>query len=83
MILVRYALNLLEYNTSIRVPKSFDFWLTARGSGWSVLTPFSIDEEERTLSRVLRLESGGGVRRTVWAGEGRDPPAREIWKEHL
>jgi len=62
----------MEYNTSIRAPEGFDFWLTARGSGWSILTPFSIDEEERTLSRVLRLESGGVVRATIRQEESSD-----------
>jgi len=62
----------MECNTSIRAPEGFDFWLTARGSGWSVLAPFFIDEEERTLSRVMRLESGGVVKATIGQEEGSD-----------
>jgi N-glycosylase/DNA lyase len=83
MILVRYALELMEYNTSIRAPEGFDFWLTARGSGWSVLAPFSIDEEERTLSRVLRLMSGGVVGATIRQEESSDLNVRVESREEL
>jgi 3-methyladenine DNA glycosylase/8-oxoguanine DNA glycosylase len=62
----------MEYNKSIRAPEGFDFWLTARGSGWSVLAPFSINEEERTLYRVLRLGSGRVVRATIRQEESSD-----------
>lgn len=50
---------------TIEVPRDFDFWLTARSSGWSVLAPFSLDREALTLSRVHGLESGKMVRATV------------------
>lgn len=56
---------LIEREISIQTPEDFDFWLTVRGSGWSVLAPFSINEEERTLSRIQRLESGNVVRATT------------------
>lgn len=76
-------MELLEYNTSIRVPEGFDFWLTARGSGWSVLAPFSIDEEDRTFSRVMRLESGGVIRATIWQEKSGDLYVRVESQEEL
>jgi N-glycosylase/DNA lyase len=50
------------------VQKDFDFWLTARGSGWSSLAPFTLQDEARSLSRVQRLGSGKVVRATVSQG---------------
>lgn len=73
----------MEYNISMRAPEGFDFWLTARGSGWSVLAPYSIDEEERTLSRVLRLESHGVVRATIGQEESGDLAVRVESREEL
>jgi len=43
---------------TVSVPEDFDFWLSVHSTGWSVLEPFSIDEENLTLYRVHRLESG-------------------------
>ena len=82
-IIRRYILEHMEYNMSIRAPEGFDFWLTARGSGWSVLAPFSIDEEERTLYRVLRRGSGGVVRATIRQEESSDLTVRVESREEL
>jgi 3-methyladenine DNA glycosylase/8-oxoguanine DNA glycosylase len=76
-------LELIEQSILIQTPEGFDFWLTTRGSGWSVLAPFSIDEEERTLSRVLRLESGEVVRATIGQEEGNDLIVRVESREEL
>ncbi len=76
-------MEFMEYNISMRAPEGFDFWLTARGSGWSVLAPYSIDEEERTLSRVLRLESHGVVRATIGQEESGDLAVRVESREEL
>lgn len=49
---------------TVPVPEDFEFWLSVYSTGWSVLEPFSIDEENRILYRVHRLESGEAVRIT-------------------
>ncbi len=54
----------------IKVPKGFDFWLTAWSSGWIDLAPFAHDEEKRAFSRVERLTSGKIVRATLTQEEG-------------
>ncbi len=83
VIIRRCALELMEYNISIQAPEGFDFWLTARGSGWSVLAPFSIDEEERAISRILRLESGGVVRVMIKQEESSDLTVKVESREKL
>jgi N-glycosylase/DNA lyase len=47
------------------VPDDFDFWLTARSSGWIDLAPFAHDEERRAIYRIERLASGKIVRATL------------------
>ena len=49
----------------IEAPRGFDFWLTARSSGWSGLAPFSLDRDGRVLSRVQGLGSGKVVRAAI------------------
>jgi 3-methyladenine DNA glycosylase/8-oxoguanine DNA glycosylase len=58
---------LKPHRESIRRPVSddFDFWLTARSSGWIDLAPFAHDEEKRAIYRVERLGSGKIVRATL------------------
>jgi len=47
------------------VPEDFEFWSTVWSSGWCGLTPFSFDEDKRTLSRVQRLTSGKIIKATM------------------
>jgi len=54
----------IEYGVKV----DFDFWLAARGSGWSSLAPFTLKDEARSLSRVQRLESGKVVIASVSQG---------------
>ncbi|UCH57040.1 MAG: hypothetical protein JSV18_06805 [Candidatus Bathyarchaeota archaeon] len=54
-----------EHSVLLEAPEDFNFWLTIRGSGWSVLKPFSFNEERQALSRVHRLSSGETARATV------------------
>ena len=51
-------------NFTVSVPEDFDFWVSVYSTGWSILEPFSIDEGNRILYRVHRLESGETVRTT-------------------
>jgi len=47
---------------SVSVPEDFDFWVSVYSTGWSVLEPYSIDEENKTLDRVHRMKNGETVR---------------------
>ncbi len=42
-------------NITIRTPPTFNFKRTARSHGWATLAPFSIDETDSTLTRVVDL----------------------------
>ena len=63
----RSARGLKPHTESIRrpVPDDFDFWLTARSSGWIDLAPFAHDEEKRAIYRVERLANGKILRATL------------------
>lgn len=50
---------------SLATPPGFNFMRTARSHGWYALPPFSLDTDNRTLSRVLELEGGILARCTI------------------
>jgi N-glycosylase/DNA lyase len=54
----------------LRTPRDFSFWRTAYSHGWYDLLPFSIDRENRSLSRVLQLSDGSTVKCEMRAAEG-------------
>ena len=46
-------------------PSDFNFWRTAFSHGWCDLLPFTFDEKQRTIRRVLETEAGTLVDCTV------------------
>jgi len=46
----------------LATPPGFHFWNTVCSHGWSILAPFAIDEDDRSLLRVLEVPGWGLVR---------------------
>ena len=55
----------------LATPAGFHFWNTVCSHGWSILVPFAIDEDDRTLSRVLELPGRRLVKVTLSQGRSR------------
>jgi N-glycosylase/DNA lyase len=63
----------------LSTPPSFHFWNTVCSHGWSVLAPFAIDEDERTLTRVLELPGRRLVKALVSQSKGRRKLEARFW----
>ena len=55
----------MKQSILLEIPKDFNFWPTVWSSGWSILKPFVVNKEEKTLSRVQKLSGGIIVRATL------------------
>jgi 3-methyladenine DNA glycosylase/8-oxoguanine DNA glycosylase len=53
----------------LATPPSFHFWNTVCSHGWSILAPFAIDEDGRTLVRVLELSGQRVVKVSISPGQ--------------
>lgn len=62
--------KLLNYSFTIKTPRTFSFWRTARSHGWSSLVPFSLDSARKELSRVLLLKDNHVVHCVLLEGHG-------------
>jgi len=52
-------------------PPNFHFWNTVCSHGWCLLAPFTVDEEKRTLHRVLELPGSRLVRVSLSSTDSR------------
>jgi 3-methyladenine DNA glycosylase/8-oxoguanine DNA glycosylase len=66
---LRFDSEMQQKRVSLDIPEGYNYGLSIF-SGWSQLTPFAIEAEERTLSRVQVLSSGKIVRATTREDDG-------------
>lgn len=56
---------------TIPTPQDFSFWRTVYSHGWCSLPPFSVDKEEKTLSRPFSLSTGQQILCSMSGGNSR------------